>query len=73
METPQTKTIKRLIPEGSTYYPSNRCILSEWPKMATRGNGKGKKSTCHVCSTQEEYDAYVGAGAPKVEETIEEV
>lgn len=58
----QTKEINKGLKEGQKYYPSSRTIQSEWPKMATRSNGQGKKKTSQVCANQEEFDAYIAGG-----------
>ena len=57
----QTKEINRLIPEGSTYYAASRCVLSEWPQMAThtRGAKKGQKPAFKACNNQDEIDAFM--------------
>ena len=63
MDSAQTKEIKRLIPEGAKFYEATRCILSEWPKMIERKNGKGKKRTSKVCQNQQEADSYIADGS----------
>lgn len=63
MDSAQTKEIKKLIPEGATFYAATRCVLSEWPKMIERTNGQGKKRTSKVCQNQAEADAYAAAGS----------
>ncbi len=62
MDSAQTKAIKKLIPEGATFFAATRCVLSEWPKMVERTNGQGKSRTSKVCQNQAESDAYVAAG-----------
>lgn len=62
MDDQQTKEIKAGLKEGQQYYPASRTIQSEWPKMATRGNGKGKKPTSQVCQNQAEYDEFMKGG-----------
>lgn len=68
MKDDQTKEIEKTLKEGQTYYPASRTIQSEWPKMATRGNGRGKKPTSQVCNNQAEYDAYMADGKEEVKE-----
>jgi hypothetical protein len=67
----QTKDIKAGLKKGQTYYPSSRIIIGEWPKMATRGNGKGKPQTSKACADQAEYDDYVNNGKTEPLEPLE--
>lgn len=64
---PQIVAIKAALKPNQTFYQGTRCIHSEWPKMATRGNGKGKGKTSKACQDQDEYDAYMKGG--KVDST----
>ena len=68
---PQVKEIEKNLVDGQVFYPATRTIQSEWPKMATRGNGKGKKPTSQACKDQDEYDAYMSAGKKEVIETTD--
>lgn len=66
-----TKNIKSGLTEGQTYYPASRKICAEWPKMATRSNGKGKPKTNKACANQAEYDEYVNSGKKEPLESLE--
>lgn len=67
---PQTKEIEKGLKEGERYYAASRTIQGEWPKMATRGNGKGKKPSSKACANQSEFEAYMSGG--KTETITEE-
>ena len=64
---PQVVAIEKKLREGERFYASTRKRVSEWPKMATRGEGKGKKPTSKPCYSQEEFDQFM-AGGKKIEE-----
>ena len=47
-------------PESQKFYPTTRTYHGEWPKMATKSQGKGKKKLNKVCNNQQEWDDFMG-------------
>jgi hypothetical protein len=72
MDDQQTKDIKATLSEGQSYYPATRTIQSEWPKMATKGQGRGKKPISKVCDDQNAYDEFMEGDIVDKDETKEE-
>jgi hypothetical protein len=70
MDDQQTKLIKSGLKEGQSYYPNTRTISGEWPKMATKGQGKGKKTISKACADQKEYTEFMQGNV--LEKTTEE-
>jgi hypothetical protein len=70
MDDQQTKEIKAGLNEGQTYYPATRTISGEWPKMATKGQGRGKKPISKACADQKEYTEFMEGNV--LEETEED-
>ena len=66
----QTKLIKEGLTEGQQYFPASRTIGGEWPKMATKGQGRGKKPVSKACADKAEYDEFMKGDI--VEKTLDE-
>ncbi|MEE8289710.1 MAG: hypothetical protein V3R25_09900 [Nitrosomonadaceae bacterium] len=69
---PQIKEIEKGLSDGQKFYPATRTVCSEWPKMATRGNGKGKGKTSKACANQTEYDEYMKGAKVDAVESVEQ-
>ena len=68
----QTKLIKDGLKEGQQYFPATRTIGGEWPKMATKGQGRGKKPVNKACADQAEYDEFMKGGIVQEEDNTDE-